>query len=82
MTRYHWGAGRKAEGFPITAACPVAGMSRQAFSDWLARRAGGPSRPRWPRPALVAEIRQIHAELDGAYGEQRITPSWTAEAGW
>ena len=34
MTRYKWIAARKAEGFPITAACEIAEVSRQAFNDW------------------------------------------------
>ena len=43
MTRYRWVAARKAEGFPITMACVVADVSRQAFHDWRARSAAGPS---------------------------------------
>lgn len=34
MTRYRWVAARKAEGFPITMACRVDAVSRQAFHDW------------------------------------------------
>ena len=40
MTRYRWVLDRKAEGFPITMACKVAEVSRQAFHDWPAKRAG------------------------------------------
>ena len=74
MTRYRWVAARKAEGFPITMACKVAEVSRQAFHDWRARRAAGPSAAEVAEAALVAEIRQIHDEFDGTYGEPRITP--------
>ena len=31
MTRYRWVAARKAEGFPTTLCCTVAGVSRQSF---------------------------------------------------
>lgn len=37
MTRYRWVAARKAEGFPTTAACEVADVSRQGFYDWRQR---------------------------------------------
>ena len=73
MTRYRWVAARKAEGFPITMACKVAEVSRQAFGDWRARQAGGPSDAEQAEAALVAEIRGIHGEFDGIYGEPRIT---------
>lgn len=73
MTRYRWVAARKAEGFPITMACEVAQVSRQAFGDWRARQAAGPSDAERAEVALVAEIRQIHGEFDGTYGEPRIT---------
>ena len=43
MTRYVWVAARKAEGFPTTMACEVAEVSRQAFYDWTAREAAGPT---------------------------------------
>ena len=43
MTRYAWVAARKAEGFPITMAAKVAEVSRQAFHDWRAKVAAGPT---------------------------------------
>ena len=73
MTRYRWIAAQKAEGFPITAACKVAQVSRQAFGDWRARAAAGPTRAEGAEAELVAEIRQVHDEFDGTYGEPRIT---------
>jgi putative transposase len=73
VTRYRWVAARKAEGFPITAACQVAQVSRQAFGDWRARQAAGPSDAEQAEAALVAEIREIHGEFDGTYGEPRVT---------
>jgi transposase-like protein len=75
VTRYRWVAARKAEGFPITMACRVAEVSRQAFGDWRARQAAGPSSAEVAEAALVAEIREIHDESDGTYGEPRITPA-------
>jgi len=73
VTRYRWVAARKAEGFPITIACKVAQVSRQAFSDWRARQAAGPSPAALAEAALVAEIRQVHDEFDRIYGEPRVT---------
>jgi transposase InsO family protein len=67
-----WVAARKAEGFPITMACSVAGVSRQAFHDWRARRAAGPSDAELLEAELVAEIRAIHDEFDQTYGVPRM----------
>jgi transposase InsO family protein len=67
-----WVAARKAEGFPITMACSVAGVSRQAFHDWRARRAVGPSDAELLEAELVAEIRAIHDEFDQTYGVPRM----------
>jgi transposase InsO family protein len=72
VTRYRWVAARKAEGFPITMAAKVAGVSRQAFGDWRARQAAGPRDAERAEAELVAEIREIHDEFDGTYGEPRI----------
>ena len=74
MTRYRWVAARKAEGFPITMACKVAEVSRQAFHDWRARTTAGPTPAQQAEDALVAEMRKIHDELDDTYGEPRMTP--------
>lgn len=73
MTRYRWVAARKAEGFPITMACTVADVSRQAFHDWRARTAAGPTGGELAEAELVAVMREIHAEFDGTYGEPRMT---------
>ncbi|MGH9138258.1 MAG: IS3 family transposase, partial [Acidimicrobiales bacterium] len=73
MTRYRWVAARKAEGFPITAACTAAEVSRQAFGDWKAKVAAGPSAVERAETELVEEIRSIHGSFDGTYGEPRIT---------
>jgi hypothetical protein len=49
VTRDKWVAARKAEGFPITMACEVADVSRQAFHDWRHREAAGPTDARGTR---------------------------------
>ena len=81
MTRYRWVADRKAEGFPTTMACRVAQVSRQAFYDWRGRAAAGPTDAEIDEARLVDEIREIHAEHDGTYGEPRMTPE-LAGRGW
>jgi transposase InsO family protein len=73
VTRYRWVAARKAEGFPITAACDVAEVSRQAFHDWRARTAAGPTEAETAEAALVELMRGIHTDFDGTYGEPRMT---------
>ena len=73
MTRYAWVAARKAEGFPITMACKVAEVSRQAFHDWLQRLAAGPTAAEQAEAELVGLMREIHAESDATYGEPRMT---------
>ena len=81
MTRYRWVAARKAEGFPITAACTVAEVSTTAFDDWRRRGAAGPTDAECAEAALVAAIREIHDETDGTYGEPRMTPE-LRDRGW
>jgi len=73
VTRYRWVAARKAEGFPITMACEVAAVSRQAFHDWRAKVAAGPSPAELATVELVELMREIHAEHDGTYGVPRMT---------
>ena len=73
MTRYLWVAARRAEGFPTTAACAAAGVSRQAFYDWSGQQAQGPSPAKLAEADLVAVIRSIHADSGGAYGSPRVT---------
>ncbi len=73
MTRYRWVTARKAEGFPITMACVAAGVSRQAFCDWRARTAAGPTAGELAEAELVVLMRAIHVESDATYGEPRMT---------
>jgi putative transposase len=74
VTRYMWVLDRKAEGFPITMACKIAEVSRQAFNDWRTKRAAGPTDAELKEAALVAAMREIHAESDSTYGQPRMTP--------
>jgi putative transposase len=73
VTRYRWVTARKAEGFPITMACAVATVSRQAFHDWRARTGAGPTARELAEAELVEVMRAIHAESDATYGEPRMT---------
>ena len=73
MTRYVWVAASKAEGFPTTMACKVAEVSRQAFYDWKAREATGPTPRQLADGELVKQMREIHAEFNGTYGVPRMT---------
>ena len=72
MTRYRWVAARKAEGFPTTLCCTVAGVSRQSFYGWRARRAAATDRER-AEAVLVAEIKEIWAASGETYGSPRVT---------
>jgi transposase InsO family protein len=82
VTRYRWVAARKAEGFPITAACKVSAVSKTAFNDWRRRRQeAGRTDAELEEAQLVAEIREIHHDSDGTYGEPRMTPELRAR-GW
>ena len=73
MTRYRWVAARKAEGFPTALCCRAARVSRRAFYGWRCARAAGPTDREAAEAALVAEIGEIWAGSDGAYGSPRVT---------
>jgi putative transposase len=72
VTRYRWVADRKAEGFPITMACKVAEVSRQAFYDWRLGAKSGPSEAEQAEEALVEVMREVHDEFDETYGSPRM----------
>jgi hypothetical protein len=61
--------------FPITYMCDYFNVSPQAFYDWCARVAGGPTQGEIDEAELVSQIRAIHAESDGTYGQPRMTPA-------
>ena len=72
MTRYRWVTDRKAEGFPITMACRVADVSRQAFYDWRLRAKSGPTEGEQAEEVLVEVMREIHDDFDETYGSPRM----------
>jgi transposase InsO family protein len=49
-------------------------VSTSAFYDWCIRQAAGATDADLAEQRLVAEMRQIHVDLDGIYGEPRMTP--------
>lgn len=80
MTRYRCVAARRAEGFDVTAACDVAGVSRSAFYAW-AGRGDGPTGAEWDEARLVDAIVDVHRGSGGTYGEPRVTAE-LAGRGW
>ena len=80
MTRYRWVAAREAEGFPITKACEVAGVSRQAFYEWTKKTSTPPSGREVEEMRLVAAMRQIHRD-DDTVGSPRMTAA-LRDLGW
>ena len=63
----------EAERFPTRLCCDVAKVSCQAFFDWRARHAAGPTPREAADAALAAEIREIHTASGGTYGSPRVT---------
>lgn len=72
MTRYRFVSARKAERFPVAAACRVAGVATSSYYDWLERSAA-PSEAEWHEALIVNEMRDVHATLDDTYGSPRMT---------
>ena len=72
MTRYHHVDAMKAEGFPVRAACEASEISSSSYYDWKAHEARGPSSAEQAEHELLAEIREIHADLDQSYGSPRV----------
>jgi transposase InsO family protein len=74
VTRYRWIDDRKADGYPVAAACRAANVSTSAYYAWThttararrARRARDEGR-------LLARIRRVHTTSDGTYGVPRVT---------
>ena len=76
MTRCRRVLAQRAEGFPTVLCCGAAKVSRQAFYDWRARHAAGPTdreAAEAAEAALAAEIGEIHAASGGTYGSPRVT---------
>jgi len=81
MTRYLWVAARKAEGFPITAACKMAGISTSTFYQWAQARVHGPTEAQWEEITLCDEIVDIYNDNDCTYGVPRIHAE-LVDLGW
>jgi len=73
VSRYRCVDARKAEQFPVAAACDAAGVSTSAYYAWVASCARGPAAAALATQQVVAEIRAIHADSDGTYGSPRVT---------
>jgi len=72
VSRYECVDDQQAAGFPVTAACAVAGVSTTAFYDWRKRRAAGPTERQLEDQHLVALMRDIFDAADGNYGVPRM----------
>lgn len=59
--------------FPITFMCERFSISPQAFYDWRAKVAAGPTTAQFDEERLVARMRTIHDQSNGTYGEPRMT---------
>lgn len=73
MSRYRCVDARKAEQFPVAAACEAAGVSTSSYYAWVASCARGPAAAALAEQQVVAEIRAIHADSDRVYGSPRVT---------
>ena len=66
--KYAW-IRRHERAYPLNAMCDVLGVSESGFAAWRA----GSAAKRWlSTPQLLALIRAIHAEFNGAYGAPRM----------
>jgi putative transposase len=70
--RYRCVDAQKAAGFPVTAACQAAGVTRSAYYAWTATTAQGPAARQREEARLVDEIRGIHARSKATYGAPRV----------
>jgi len=69
---YSFVAAEKAN-FPITFMCSHFEVSTQAFYDWHAKLSAGPSAIELEEQRVVAEMRKIHNDSAGTYGQPRMT---------
>lgn len=72
MTRCAWVDSRKAEGFPVTAACSAAGIATTTFYEWAARYTAGPCERDVDEAYLINEIVRIHRASNSAYGSPMV----------
>jgi len=71
MTRAYWVDCRKTEGFPVTAACAIAGISTSTYYEHASRR--GPTAKQWADAHLVNTMVDIYRAKDNTYGVPRMT---------
>ncbi len=71
MTRVWWVDSRKAEGYPVAAACAVAGISTSAYYQFVAQE--GPSDRDFDDALLINVMVDIHRASDKTYGVPRMT---------
>ena len=69
MTAYRMISAEKAQGFPVSVACRLLGVSRSAFYAW---ERGVPSDRALTDAWLLEQIKQIHGEHRGVYGSRRV----------
>lgn len=81
MTRCVWVDSRKAEGFPVTAACKAAGICTSTYYEWAHEAAHGPSECDWAEAHLLDAIITIHRASGDVYGSPTITAELRAD-GW
>ena len=67
--RYAWIAGQR-EGYTLDEMCRVLAVSERGYRAWT--RGGTPDRMRLTDAQMLALIRAIHEELNGAYGSPRM----------
>ncbi len=81
MTRCVWVDSRKAEGFPVTAACKAAGISTTTYYEWAHEATHGPSERDWAEAYLLDASFTIHRASGDVYGSPTITAELRAD-GW
>jgi putative transposase len=69
VTAYRMISAEKAEGFPVSVACRLLGVSRSAYYEW---ERGAPSDRALSDAWLLEQIKQIHNMHRGVYGWRRI----------
>jgi len=65
--------GRQKAEFPVKTLCRVCRVSTSGYYDWAARQAAGPTPAQRAETELVEQIRLVHKESRGRYGQPRVT---------
>jgi putative transposase len=81
VTRYRWVDSRKAEGFPVTIACAVAGVSASGFYAWRQTMRTGATPAQLLQAYLINAIIDVHRGSGGSYGAPRIVKQLRRD-GW